>query len=95
MIIFEESATLPGKETFGGVQKVLVFKIKHFPEINQKLYEFPMVLKQKVFVFPMILHDFQKSYVFKIKRFLDSVQKVYGFPMNLKQEMSLGVMVFA
>ena len=43
VIISEESQTLPGKETFGGVQKVFVFKNKHFPGINQKLYEFPMV----------------------------------------------------
>ena len=33
VIIFEESATLPGKEIFGGVQKVLVLN-KYFPEIN-------------------------------------------------------------
>ena len=47
VIIFEESAALPGKETFGGVQKVFVFKNEHFPDIGQKVYEFPMVLEQK------------------------------------------------
>ena len=47
MIIFEESETLPGVRTFGGVRKVHVFKNKHFPEINQKVYEFPMFLKQE------------------------------------------------
>ena len=47
VIIFEESAALPGKETLGGVQKVFVFKNEHFPAINQKVYEFPMVLEQK------------------------------------------------
>ena len=64
MIIFEESAALPGKETFGGVQKVFVFKNEHFPEINQKVYEFLMVLEQKVFVFPMVLNDFPKMLCF-------------------------------
>ena len=48
VIISEESAALPGKETLGGVQKVFVFKNEHFPEINQKVYEFPMNLKPKV-----------------------------------------------
>ena len=69
MIIFEESAALPGKETFGGVQKVFVFKNEHFPDIGQKVYEFPMVLEQKVFVFPMVLNDFPKCYVFKKQTF--------------------------
>ena len=94
MIISEESAALPGKETFGGVQKVFVFKNEHFPDIDQKVLEFPMVLEQKVFVFLMILNDFQKCYVFKNKRFLNSVQKVYEFPMDLKPQVSLGVMDF-
>ena len=63
MIIFEESAALPGKETFGGVQKGYVFKNEHFHEINQKLFELPMVLEQKVFVFPMIWLIFRKSMI--------------------------------
>ena len=48
VIISEESAALPGKETFGGVQKVFVFKNEHFPDIGQKVYEFPMVLEQNM-----------------------------------------------
>ena len=47
VIISEESAALPGKETFGGVQKVFVFKNEHFPDIGQKVYESPMVLEQE------------------------------------------------
>ena len=95
MIIFEESAALPGKETFGGVQKVFVFLNEHLPKTNQKVYEFPMVLEQKVFAFPMILIDFQKMHVFKFKRFLNAIRKVYEMLMILKQEKSLGVMGFA
>ena len=64
VMISEESAALPGKETFGGVQKVFVFKNEHFPDIGQKVYEFPMVLEQKVFVFPMVLNDFPEMLCF-------------------------------
>ena len=47
VIIFEESETLPGLKTIGGVQRVYVFENKHFLEINQKVYDFPMLSKQE------------------------------------------------
>ena len=64
VIIFEESAALRGKETFGGVQKVLVFKNDHFPEIDQKVFEFPMVLEQKSICIPNGFARFSRNAMF-------------------------------
>ena len=64
VIIFEESAALPGKETFGGVQKVSVFKNEHFPEIDQKYMNSQWFWNRKVIVFPMVLNDFPKMLCF-------------------------------
>ena len=47
VINFEESETLPGAETFGGVQEMYDFKIKHFPKTKQKVYGFPMFPERK------------------------------------------------
>ena len=60
VIIFEESETLPGGKTFGGIQKVYVFKNKHFPKTNQKVYEFPMFPEQESIYISNGLNDFRK-----------------------------------
>ena len=95
VFIFEASATLPGKETFGGIQKVFVFLKQTLSGNQSKLYGFPMFSEQETI---WISNDFRwvaENTRCKNKCFLRIHSKHYGKPMILKHKTSLGVMVFA
>ena len=94
MITFEESAALPGKETFGGVQKVFVLKWTLSGDQSKSIWISNGFGTKKCLYFQWF-DWFPESVRFKFKRFLIPVQKVYEIPMILKQEKSLGVMGFA
>ena len=69
VIIFEDSTTLPGKETFGGVQKVFVLKTNTFRKSIRNYMNSQWFWNKKVFVFPMNLIDFRKMHDFKTNVF--------------------------
>ena len=56
-------------------QKVLVFKIKRFPNPVQKVYEIPMILKQEKSLGAVGFAWFQEMHEFKKLLFLEIRQK--------------------
>ena len=79
VIIFEESETLPGGKTFGGIQKVYVLKTNVFRKSIKKYMDFHGFRNKEMFEFPMILDDSQKMHVLKTNVFWNPIQNIMEF----------------